>query len=58
MTSAQPETSDPIEKAVEDYLLMERKARAWDQLVSRASCCDVDSRGVLDMDSVLVQNAP
>jgi hypothetical protein len=26
-------TIDPVTKAVDDYLLMERKARAWDELL-------------------------
>jgi hypothetical protein len=28
--------ADPIAKAVDDWLLMERKARAWDELRQRA----------------------
>lgn len=43
----------PIQQAVDDYLLMERKARAWDELVARASSCDVTARDVLDADSEL-----
>jgi hypothetical protein len=29
--------ADPVQKAVDDYLLMERKARAWDALYEKAS---------------------
>ncbi len=29
--------SDPVQQAVDDYLLMERKARAWDALRAQAS---------------------
>lgn len=28
----QPTPVDPVAKAVDDYILMERKARAWDEL--------------------------
>lgn len=46
-----------IEAAVNAWVEMERKAAAWDELVSRASACDVDSVDVLAMDSDLVHSA-
>lgn len=34
--------ADPVQQAVDDYLLMERKARAWDALRAQASKGQLD----------------
>ena len=48
-------TSDPVAKAVDDYLLMERKARAWDEL--RRRLFPSEARVLAEMDR-LVHPAP
>lgn len=42
---------DPIQQAVDDYLLMERKARAWDQL--RDLLFPSESRVLAEMDRLV-----
>ena len=47
----------PIAPAVDDYLLMERKARAWDELEQRATSCEVTARDVLALRDAVVHPA-
>ena len=47
----------PIARAVDDYLLMERKARAWDELEQRATSCEVTARDVLALRDAVVHPA-
>ena len=42
----------PIAEAVDNYLLMERKARAWDELMARGYAVPVD------LYEMVVQSAP
>lgn len=46
-----------IQQAVDDWLLMERKARAWDELVQRATSCDITAAQVLALEDILVHPA-
>jgi len=38
--------ADPIQKAVDDYILMEAKARAWDELLERLEALPPESRPI------------
>lgn len=51
--------ADPIQQAVDDYLLMERKARAWDELRSKLEMDPLRGGvvGVLAMMDALVHPA-
>ena len=44
--------ADVVQKVVDDYLLMERKARAWDTLYAKAMR-DWDQNRLADMDALL-----
>lgn len=49
--------SNAIEATIDRQIELERKAAAWDELVARASSCDVDADVVLAMDMDLVHPA-
>jgi hypothetical protein len=48
---------DPIQEAVDDYILMERKAKAWDALYAKAMRDWAQSR-LADMDGMLSEQRP
>lgn len=50
-------TPDPVQKAIDDYLLMERKARAWEKLRMLATMRSRDWPELLDVMHDLVHPA-